>query len=223
MMRAVVIGIALAGAAWGPGHARDGGGRRSERPGQDALELPALASYAAPAALGREIPFDVVGVFSMTIGPEGSTRDIQVLSVMPASKLVQADVPAALAADVSKTGTDALKQWRYNTSAGDAHVRVTLSWWLAADKAVTPQPRRVAAVEACLPPAQLAKPTAVPFLAEIGRGQELRGVSFPGGPEYLHNAARTLLDQWRFGSLTEGTRIQSVLRFFPADCRVAGW
>ena len=168
MMRAVAIGIALAGVAWTLGHAWDGGGRRSERPNQEPLELPALASSAAPAALGREIPFDVVGVFSMTIGPEGSTRDIQVLTVKPSSKLIQADVPAALAADVARTGTDALKQWRYRASVRGAQVRVTLSWLLAAEKAVTLQPRRVAAVEACLPPEQLAKPTAMPVPAEVG-------------------------------------------------------
>ena len=186
------------------------------------LRLPTLTSLAAPALLPAEaLPFDISAVFRMRITPAGSTADIDVLRIKAADQESAVSVPPATVSEVTKVGLDALRRWRYAEMAAETHVRVSFTFRRPGDSG-GPQAGRTIGVEACVPTAELWKPPVVPFSARVGRLQQLEDVVIVQGPERVHDAVRTLLDQWRFDNVAEGMKVQSLVRFFPPDCGGAG-
>lgn len=186
------------------------------------VKLPVRTHDAVPAAGSLEgIPFDVTAVFRVRVAPDGSTHDIEPLAVRPTDEAVRDPVPAAIAARTTNLGLDALRRWRYADSSGTTFLRVTFNFHREVSSG-KPQPRKVIGVEACLPPEDLTTPPIVAFSAKLGRSQQLEHVSIVGGNKNLHEAALTLIDQWRFDGATDGTGISSMVRFFALDCIAIG-
>jgi hypothetical protein len=198
------------------------GHRRHAVAASDALRLPALTTFAAPAVLPAEsLPFDISAAFRMRIAADGSTADIDVLRIKAADRDVAIAVPAATVSEVKRVAVDALRRWRYVEMAADTYVRVSFTLRRPRDSG-RPLAGRTIGVEPCLPAADLWKPPIVPFSARVGRLQQLEDVRIAEGPERVHEAVRTLLAQWRFANVAEGMRVESLVRFFPLDCGGTG-